>query len=109
MTQMLTPPSTGRPPLPESDAERCARFERDALGYRDQMYAAALRMSRHPADAEDLVQETFAKAYRSFHQFREGTNMRAWLYRILTNTFLTSYRKKRSEPVVGACQAGDIG
>lgn len=82
----------------ESDAERNARFERDALVFLDQMYSAALRMTRNPADAEDLVQETYAKAYASFHQFREGTNLKAWLYRILTNTFINSYRKKQREP-----------
>ncbi len=83
----------------ESDAERSERFERDALGYLDQMYSAALRMTRNPADAEDLVQETYAKAYASFHQFREGTNLKAWLYRILTNSFINSYRKKQREPL----------
>ena len=82
----------------ESTAERNARFERDALEFLDQMYSAALRMTRNPADAEDLVQETYAKAYASFHQFREGTNLKAWLYRILTNTFINSYRKKQREP-----------
>jgi RNA polymerase sigma-70 factor (ECF subfamily) len=83
----------------ESDAERSERFERDALSYLDQMYSAALRMTRNPADAEDLVQETYAKAYASFHQFREGTNLKAWLYRILTNSFINSYRKKQREPL----------
>ncbi|MCZ9347051.1 RNA polymerase subunit sigma, partial [Streptomyces sp. TRM76130] len=68
----------------ETTAERSARFERDALEFLDQMYSAALRMTRNPADAEDLVQETYAKAYASFHQFRAGTNLKAWLYRILT-------------------------
>jgi RNA polymerase sigma-70 factor (ECF subfamily) len=82
----------------ESDRERNARFERDALEFLDQMYSAALRMTRNPADAEDLVQETYAKAYASFHQFREGTNLKAWLYRILTNSFINSYRKKQREP-----------
>ena len=82
----------------ETAAERNARFERDALGFLDQMYSAALRMTRNPADAEDLVQETYAKAYGSFHQFREGTNLKAWMYRILTNTFINSYRKKQREP-----------
>ncbi|MEU3446171.1 sigma-70 family RNA polymerase sigma factor [Streptomyces thermolilacinus] len=88
----------------ETTAERNARFERDALGYLDQMYSAALRMTRNPADAEDLVQETFAKAYGSFHQFREGTNLKAWLYRILTNTFINSYRKKQREPQRSAAE-----
>lgn len=82
----------------ESEEARRDRFERDALGFLDPMYSAALRMTRNPADAEDLLQEAFAKAYASFHQFREGTNLKAWLYRILTNTFINSYRKKQREP-----------
>jgi RNA polymerase sigma-70 factor (ECF subfamily) len=82
----------------ETEAERALRFERDALPYLDQLYSAAMRMTRNPADAEDLVQETFAKAYSSFHQFRPGTNLKAWLYRILTNTFINTYRKKQREP-----------
>src|SRR6187200_1528059 len=82
----------------ESEADRTARFERDALPFLDQLYSAALRMTRNPADAEDLLQETFAKAFASFHQFQEGTNLKAWLYRILTNTFINSYRKKQREP-----------
>ena len=82
----------------ETTAERSARFERDALPYLDQLYSAAMRMTRNPADAEDLVQETFAKAYSAFHQFKPGTNLKAWLYRILTNTFINSYRKKQREP-----------
>lgn len=88
----------------ETTEERNLRFERDALGYLDQMYSAALRMTRNPADAEDLVQETYAKAYASFHQFREGTNLKAWLYRILTNTFINSYRKKQREPQRSAAE-----
>ena len=82
----------------ESQEQRVARFERDALPFLDQLYAAAMRMTRNPADAEDLVQETFAKAFASFHQFEDGTNLKAWLYRILTNTFINSYRKKQREP-----------
>jgi RNA polymerase sigma-70 factor (ECF subfamily) len=85
-------------PATETDAERTARFERDALPFLDQLYGAAMRMTRNPTDAEDLVQETFAKAYGSFHQFRPGTNLKAWLYRILTNTFINSYRKKQRQP-----------
>ncbi|MFF7201499.1 MULTISPECIES: sigma-70 family RNA polymerase sigma factor [unclassified Streptomyces] len=88
----------------ETPTERNARFERDALGFLDQMYSAALRMTRNPADAEDLVQETYAKAYGSFHQFREGTNLKAWMYRILTNTFINSYRKKQREPQRSAAE-----
>jgi len=83
---------------PETDEERAARFERDAMPYLEQLYAAAMRMTRNPQDAEDLVQETFAKAYAAFHQFNEGTNLKAWLYRILTNTFINSYRKKQRQP-----------
>ncbi|WP_230329387.1 sigma-70 family RNA polymerase sigma factor [Nocardia aurantiaca] len=82
----------------ESATELAARFERDALPLLDQLYGAALRMTRNPADAEDLVQETFAKAYQGFRSFREGTNLRAWLYRILTNTYINSYRKKQRQP-----------
>jgi len=82
----------------ESDAERQDRFERDALPYLDQLYSAAMRMTRNPADAEDLVQETFAKAFAAFHQYKPGTNLKAWLYRILTNTFINNYRKKQRQP-----------
>jgi RNA polymerase sigma-70 factor (ECF subfamily) len=82
----------------ETEAERSLRFERDALPYLDQLYSAAMRMTRNPSDAEDLVQETFAKAYGSFHQFRPGTNLKAWLYRILTNTFINTYRKNQRQP-----------
>ena len=89
---------TERSPQEEDAAARAVRFERDALQYLDQLYSAALRMTRNPADAEDLVQETFAKAFAAFHQYRPGTNLKAWLYRILTNTFINSYRKKQREP-----------
>ncbi|WP_275296892.1 sigma factor, partial [Mycolicibacterium sp. CBMA 361] len=67
-------------PARESDAELTARFERDAIPLLDQLYGGALRMTRNPADAEDLVQETMVKAYSAFHSFREGTNLKAWLY-----------------------------
>jgi len=83
----------------ESETERSVRFERDAMQYLDQLYSAAMRMTRNPADAEDLVQETFAKAFAAFHQFKPGTNLKAWLYRILTNTFINTYRKKQREPL----------
>jgi RNA polymerase sigma-70 factor, ECF subfamily len=79
--------------------DREARFEQDVVPYLGQLYPAALRMTRNASDAEDLVQETFAKAYAAFHQFRPGTNLRAWLHRILANTFINTYRKKRREPV----------
>ncbi len=71
-----------------------------ALTHRRQLYSAASRLTRNHADAEDLVQETYTKAYASFHQFREGTNLRAWLNRILTNTFINSYRRRQREPQV---------
>jgi RNA polymerase sigma-70 factor (ECF subfamily) len=82
----------------ETMDERAARFERDAMPYLDQLYGAALRMTRNPSDAEDLVQETYAKAFAAFHQYKDGTNLKAWLYRILTNTFINTYRKKQREP-----------
>jgi RNA polymerase sigma-70 factor (ECF subfamily) len=90
-------------PVTETPGQRAARFERDALPYLDQLYPAALRMTRQPADAEDLVQETFTRAYASFGQFEPGTNLKAWLYRILTNTFITIYRKRQRDPVATAC------
>jgi RNA polymerase sigma-70 factor (ECF subfamily) len=93
----LTQPEKTRTEEPTD--ERRARFERDALPFVDQLYAAALRMTRNPADAEDLVQETFLKAYAAFHQFEEGTNLKAWLYRILTNTYINSYRRRQRQPV----------
>jgi RNA polymerase sigma-70 factor, ECF subfamily len=85
-------------PVEETVEQRGRRFERDALPFLDQLYSAALRMTRNPADAEDLVQETYVKAFAAFHQFTEGTNLKAWLYRILTNTYINSYRKKQREP-----------
>jgi RNA polymerase sigma-70 factor, ECF subfamily len=75
------------------------QFERDVVPYMKELYPSALRMTRNPSDAEDLVQETVAKAYRAFHQFEPGTNLRAWLYRIMSNTYVSAYRKKRREPL----------
>jgi RNA polymerase sigma-70 factor (ECF subfamily) len=97
-TEADAPVDEGGPQQPETAEERNARFERDAMEYVDQLYSAALRMTRNPADAEDLVQETYAKAYGSFHQFQVGTNLKAWLYRILTNTFINTYRKAQRQP-----------
>ena len=77
-------------------------FENQALQYMDQLYAAALRMTRNPADAGDLVQETYVKAYAAFRSFEQGTNLKAWLYRILTNTYINIYRKNQREPYQGA-------
>ncbi|WP_192760821.1 sigma-70 family RNA polymerase sigma factor [Actinomadura algeriensis] len=92
------------PGTTETVEQRQERFQRDVLPFLDQLYSAALRMTRNPADAEDLVQETFAKAFGSFHQFKEGTNLKAWLYRILTNTFINSYRKKQRQPQQSATE-----
>ena len=75
-----------------------ANFEADAMQFASQLYSAALRMTRNPADAEDVVQETFLKAYRAYGSFQEGTNLKAWLYRILTNTYINRYRKAQRRP-----------
>src|SRR5580658_1294194 len=75
-----------------------ATFADQAMGFMSSLYTAALRMTRNPADAEDLVQETYLKAYRAFGSFQEGTNLKAWLYKILTNTFINSYRSKKRRP-----------
>ena len=83
----------------ESVLARKQRFERDAFQYTNQLYAAALRYTKNPSDAEDLVQDTYAKAFVSFHQFQEGTNLKAWLYRILTTTFINTYRKDQRRPL----------
>jgi RNA polymerase sigma-70 factor (ECF subfamily) len=87
-----------RSPVDESPEQRRARFEAEALPFVDQLYSAALRMTRNPADAEDLVQEAYTKAFAAFHQYRPGTNLKAWLYRILTNAYINTYRKKQREP-----------
>jgi len=75
-----------------------AKFSELAIEYMPSLYTAALRMTRNPADAEDLVQETYLKAYRAFNSFTEGTNLKAWLYRILTNTYINAYRAKKRRP-----------
>lgn len=83
---------------PAESADLTAAFEAQALEYLNPLYGAALRMTRNPADAEDLVQETFAKAFAAFGRFEQGTNLKAWLYRILTNTFINDYRKRQHQP-----------
>jgi len=94
-------PATGaNSALPVARGDLTARFERDALPFLDALYSAALRMTKNPENAEDLVQETYAKAFSSFHQFTEGTNLRAWLYRILTTTFINIYRKEQRQPLI---------
>jgi RNA polymerase sigma-70 factor (ECF subfamily) len=84
----------------ESAIEKKALFERDALQFTNQLYAAALRYTRNPSDAQDLVQDTYSKAYVSFHQFEPGTNLKAWLYRILSTTFINTYRKDQRRPQI---------
>ena len=87
--------------------DRRAQFEQDVVPFMGQLYPAALRMTKNASDAEDLVQGTIAKAYAGFHQFRPGTNLRAWLHRILANTFINTYRKRRREPT--AALGTDVG
>ena len=83
----------------QNDALR-ERFERDVLPLLPSLYGAALRMTRNPSDAEDLVQDTYLRAFRGFGGFKEGTNLKAWLYRILTNNFINTYRKKQRQPQI---------
>ncbi len=105
--ETMTTPPTPVDSLPDAEVDvatetteqRQARFEREALPLLDQLYAAAMRTTRNPADAEDLLQETYVKAYAAFHQYQPGTNLKAWLYRILTNTYINTYRKKQREPL----------
>ena len=103
-TEISTPDSSSAGELvrvdreKESAVERRKRFERDALQYMNQLYAAAMRYTKNPEDAQDLVQDTYAKAYTSFHQFEPGTNLKAWLYRVLTTTFINTYRKDQRRP-----------
>ena len=89
------------PPVEPTADELRGLFADQAIPFMDQLYAAALRMTRNPADAGDLVQETFAKAFAAFRSFEQGTNLKAWLYRILTNTFINSYRKNQRNPYQG--------
>jgi RNA polymerase sigma-70 factor (ECF subfamily) len=91
----------------ESVEDRTARFERDALPHLNYLYAAAMRLTRNPSDAEDLVQETYVKAFAKFHQYRDGTNLRAWLYRILTNTFNSGYRASQRQPMQSTSEGLD--
>ena len=99
-----TPEATPGRSRPDKRADD--RFA-EALGYTRQLHAMAVRMTHNPADAEDLVQETYARAYASFHQFSEGTNLRAWLNRILTNAFINGYRKRRREPALATAGLDD--
>jgi len=91
----------------ETLAQRKARFERDALVFTSQLYGAALRYTKNSHDAQDLVQDTYAKAFTSFHQFEPGTNLKAWLYRILTTTFINNYRKDQRRPQISGGEIED--
>ena len=91
---------------PPQDSAMRERFEKDVLPLLPSLYGAALRLTRNPQDADDLVQETYLRAYRGFGGFQEGTNLRAWMYRILMNTFINTYRKKQREPVT--VQDGEV-
>jgi RNA polymerase sigma-70 factor (ECF subfamily) len=91
----------------ESATDRNDRFERDALVFMDQLYSAALRYTKNPEDARDLVQDTYLKAFNSFHQFEDGTNLRAWLYRVLTTTFINTYRKDQRRPQLASGELED--
>jgi RNA polymerase sigma-70 factor (ECF subfamily) len=112
-TEISTPDSSSAGELvrvdreKESAAERKKRFESDALQYMNQLYAAALRYTKKPEDAQDLVQDTYAKAYTSFHQFEPGTNLKAWLYRVLTTTFINTYRKDQRRPQTSDSEMAD--
>jgi|HubBroStandDraft_3_1064219.scaffolds.fasta_scaffold115329_2 RNA polymerase sigma-70 factor (ECF subfamily) len=103
MTAAQSNPRATRPRRPvhrrSVEAELSARFERDAVPLRDIMYRHAFRMSRNQADAEDLVQEAMMKAFAGFHAFQRDTNIQAWLLRILINSYISEYRKKRRQPV----------
>lgn len=85
-------PTAGKPP------EDRAAFEAAAMPFLDSLYNTAYRLSRNTEDAEDLVQETFLKGYRSYAQFTPGTNLKAWLFKILKNTFINEYRRKQAAP-----------
>lgn len=86
----------------ESSPSLESRFRDEVIPYLDPMYGAAMKMTRNPQDAQDLTQETFLKAYASFESFQAGTNLKAWLYRIMTNTYINGYRKKQRQPYLGA-------
>lgn len=102
-TDDATTESVGGEPSDGAAPATSARdqFEQQALPFMDQLYGAAMRMTRNPSDAADLVQETFVKAFASWASFTQGTNLKAWLYRILTNTYINTYRKKQREPYQG--------
>ena len=85
--------------IPMADTDVHKRFTEEAMPLLDQLYGGALRMTRNPQDAEDLVQETYLKAFNAFDSFKPGTNLKAWLYRIMTNAYINTYRKKQRRPI----------
>jgi len=93
--------------MPETDATKREEFERLALPHLDSLYRSARRMTRNDSDAEDLVQEVFLRAYQFFHQFRPGTGFRAWIFKILTNTFINQYRRRTREPETVSYEEGE--
>ena len=101
------PKAKAKPKPKGTDPEKQRRFEEQAMPFLGQLYGTALRLTRNPADADEVVQETFLRAYRSFDQFEQGTNLKAWLYKILTNTFISSYRKKQREPQTVSADANE--
>lgn len=109
LAAMMTSDATSTPGSDDSaktivapdERDLSALFEEQAIPFMDQLFAAAMRMTRNPADASDLVQETFVKAFAAFARFQQGTNIKAWLYRILTNTFINMYRKNQRNPYQG--------
>jgi RNA polymerase sigma-70 factor, ECF subfamily len=95
----IFPDGSAAAPSRETDAELAARFHRDAIPLMDQLYGGALRLTRDRHDAEDLVQETMLRAYAGFRTFRQGTHLKAWLYRILNNTWINNHRKQQRRPM----------
>src|SRR2546430_17553648 len=95
---MATTPTPAPTPTPAADAEKRASFEREALVHLDALYRVALRLTRNPADADDLVQETMLKAYRAWDQYEKGTNAKGWLLTILRNSFINEYRRRARHP-----------
>ena len=98
-TQFAKGPTIATMPETELATDLNARFTEEAMPLLDQLYGGALRMTRNPQDAEDLVQETYLKAYNAFDSFKPGTNLKAWLYRIMTNTYINNYRKMKRRPL----------
>jgi RNA polymerase sigma-70 factor, ECF subfamily len=95
---MTSPPTPPTPPAAPADEEKRASFEREALVHLDSLYRVALRLTRNPAEADDLVQETMLKAYRAWDQFERGTNAKGWLLTILRHAFINEYRRRSRHP-----------